>query len=85
MTIDRPQFNEPAEGAPVQEMWNEMMAEYLGCELDITWQETPWNDFLTNLPTTMASGTFSDVVPYGTTSKDLPNQYGPDQMLVDLS
>lgn len=85
LTIDRPQFNEAAEGKPVQNMWNEKMAEYLGCELDITWQETLWNDFLTNQQTTMASGTFSDVVPYGPTTQNLPNQFGADQMLVDIA
>ena len=85
LTIDRPQFNEAAEGKPVQNMWNEKMAEYLGCKLDITWQETLWADFLTNQQTTMASGTFSDVVPYGPTTQNLPNQFGADQMLVDLS
>lgn len=85
ITVARPQFNEPAEGAEVQKMWDEMMPEYLGCTLDITWEETLWNDYLTNQPTQMASGTFADVVPFGTTTKDLPNQYGPDQMLVDLS
>ena len=73
LTIDRPQFNEAAEGKPVQNMWNEKMAEYLGCKLDITWQETLWADFLTNQQTTMASGTFSDVVPYGPTTQNLPN------------
>ena len=85
ITVARPQFNEPAEGAEVQKMWDEMMPKYLGCTLDITWEETLWNDYLTNQPTQMASGTFADVIPFGTTTKDLPNQYGPDQMLIDLS
>ena len=85
LTIARPQFNEAAEGKPVQNMWNEMMAEYLGCKLDITWEETLWNDYLTNQPTQMASGTFADIIPFGTTTKDLPNQYGRDGMLVDIS
>ena len=85
VTISRPTFNEEAHGKPVQTMWDEMMAEYLGCTLDITWQETPWADYQSNQATEMASGTFADVVPYGTNNMELPNQYGPDGMLVDIA
>ena len=85
ITIARPQFTEAAEGKPVQNMWNEMMAEYLGCKLDITWEETLWADYLNNQATQMASGTFADAIPFGTNIKDLPNQYGSDGMLVDIA
>ena len=85
ISVSRPQFNEPAEGKPVQKMWEEEMSSYLGCKLDITWEETLWADYQTNLPTTMASGVFPDVVAYGSATKDLPNQYGQDQMLVDIA
>ncbi len=85
ITVSRPQFNEPAAGKPVQKMWDEQMAAYLGCKLDIKWEETAWLDYLNNQPTIMASGNFADVVAFGTPMKDLPNQYGADDMLVDLS
>ncbi len=85
LTVGRPQFNEPAEGKPVQNMWNEMMAEYLGCTLDITWEESLFADYNTNQTTKMASGQFPDVLAFSAQNKDLPNQYGYKGMLADIN
>ena len=85
ISVSRPQFNEPAEGAEVQRMWEEDMSAYLGCALDISWEEIVWADYQTNLSATMASGVFPDAIAFGTLTQDLPNQYGQEQMLVDIA
>ncbi|UVI27351.1 extracellular solute-binding protein [Paenibacillus spongiae] len=61
LTVYNPIFSKSPLGTQVQEKWQEMMEEYLGVKLDITWEEAPFGDYNEKMPTYIAGGDFADV------------------------
>ncbi|HHV12451.1 MAG TPA: hypothetical protein GXX75_19435 [Clostridiales bacterium] len=83
ITVNTANFGTDAQGTAVQEEWQRMMEEYLGCKLDITWNMTPWQDFRTNEAVLLQSGDIPDVSTYS--QGTLVNEYGADGVVLDIS
>lgn len=83
LIIAAPEFNAPATGTPIQKEWQTKMEAYLGVKLDITWQYTPWASYRENEGVLLASGQYPDIM--ATASKDYPNQYGMDGMILNIN
>jgi len=83
-TVYQPYFGaETARGTRVDQVWQEMMEEYLGVKLDITWEELPWGDFNEKRPIYLASGEFADIFLLNNVDEAI--KAGERGALVDLS
>jgi ABC-type sugar transport system, periplasmic component len=82
-TVSIPTFGKDTEGLAVQEKWQEMMEEYLGCKLDITWSYVPWADYQQNEEVILASGNLPDVFTYS--KRDAINVYGVDGQVLNIA
>ncbi len=83
LDINIAEYQVSSEGTQIQALWEEKMEAYLGVDLDITWSRTPFVDYSANELVILQSGRIPDVA---TTTKGVAvNEYGEDEMLLDLS
>lgn len=64
LTVRVPDFGTNPQGTRGQQMWQDMMEEYLGITLDIEWIYTPWADYTANEKVLIQAGDISDVTTY---------------------
>jgi hypothetical protein len=83
LEVSIPDFQVTAEGTRIQELWQERMESYLGCDLDITWVRTPYSDYQDNELVVLQSGSISDVATL--TKGTAVNEYGEDGTLLNLA
>lgn len=82
LNVSIPNFNIDPTGTPVQLKWQEMMEEYLGVKLDITYSMTPWADYRTNEKVLIQAGEIADVATYS--QGTYINEFGADGMVLNI-
>lgn len=62
LKVYRPIFSEISpQGLAVEEKWHEMMDAYMGCKVNVIWEEVSFGDYLDKLSVYLASGDWADV------------------------
>ncbi len=76
-------FNLSSEGTMVQILWEQAMEHYLGVDVEVTFNRTPWADYRTNELTLLAADDVADVNTYsqGTAIQE----YGEDEVVLNLT
>lgn len=82
LTVRVPDFGTNPQGTRGQQMWQDMMEEYLGITLDIEWIYTPWADYTANEKVLIQTGDISDVTTY--TQDSYINDFGADGMVLNI-
>lgn len=83
LTANIPDFNQSSEGTMVQELWEQAMEHYLGVDIEVTINRTPWADFRNNELTKLAASEIADLNSYsfGTAIQE----YGEDEVVLNLA
>ena len=80
-TVD---FGQSPDGTPIQEEWEQLMAEKLGKPINFTWYRYASGDYPEKIQTVVSSGEITDIVTYFNNGVDAIT-YGEKGMFVDLS
>lgn len=83
LVLPRPIFSKSPQGTDVEEKWHEMMEEYLGVKLDITWEELPFGEFMEKMPIYKASDDWGDAFLAGLDDQEIL-EYGQAGRIVNL-
>ena len=83
LTISIADFNQSSEGTEVHKLWEQKMEEYLGVDLDITWQRTPYADYRANELVILQSGDIPDVATY--TQGSAISKFGQDDIVLNIA
>lgn len=82
-SVFAPIFDESPLGAPIMDLWYDMMEDHLGVELDITWNEYPRSEQEDRQSLYMAAGDYDDIISIQ--DRDLVNEAGEAGLLVNLA
>ena len=76
-------FNQSSDGTMIQQLWEQAMEHYLGVDVEVTFNRTPWADYRTNELVRLAGDDVADANTYsqGTAIQ----QYGEDGVVLNLA
>ena len=76
-------FNQSSDGTMIQELWEQAMEHYLGVDVEVTFNRTPWADYRTNELVRLAGDDVADAntYSYGTAIQE----YGEDGVVLNLA
>jgi putative aldouronate transport system substrate-binding protein len=83
LSISRPNFGVDPVGTMVEDEWTNRMNEYLGVDLQITWDSVPWADYREREKIVLASGEYPDI--FTNSYEDTVGEYGGEGLLLELS
>lgn len=83
ITVSTANFGTDQRDTKMMKLWEEKMEEYLGVNLEITWQLIPWDDFRSNESVNLAAKDLADVNTYS--QGELVNDYGAQGVVLNIN
>ena len=83
LSISRPNFGVDPVGTMVEDEWLVRMNDYLGVDLNITWDSVPWADYREREKIVLASGEYPDI--FTNSWEDTIGEYGEQGLILELS
>ena len=83
ITANIADFNLTSEGTMVQYLWEKAMEHYLGCDIELTINRTPWADFRTKELVLLGADDVADINSYS--QGDAILQYGEDGVVLNIA
>lgn len=77
-------FSASPQGTPVEDEWQRLMEDYLGVKLNITWEELPWGEFNTKMPTYIAAGEYADAFQTSGVAQSTIDDLGMQGQLINI-
>lgn len=83
LTVAAPTFGVDPTGTLLQEEYEKAVDAYMGRDVDIKWDRTPWGDYSEKVPVMLAGGNIPDVMVIQ--GNDIIRQHGDKGLFVNLA